>query len=86
MHSDDNSRATTGCFRLHSKYKNNMQPHNRKYGEIACIAITLIITLGNPIQINSSMEGVASAHAPTETVLRHTKYTQHVLNVRANQF
>lgn len=39
--------------------------------ENAYITITLIITLGNPIKINSAVEGVVNAHTSTE--LRHTQ-------------
>lgn len=73
--------------KLNSKYTNktNTQPHKKKMWENAYITITLIITLGNPIKINSSVDGVLNTQIPTHvqkessdmlrTQLRRTKHT-----------
>lgn len=61
----------------------------QKMGEIADITITPIITLGDPIKINSSMEGVPNTQTPTHThtnrAKTHKPHVENVLNVRANQ-
>lgn len=48
-------------------HKQHHATTQQKKGETAYITITLIITLGNPIKINSSMEGVPNTHTSSYT-------------------
>lgn len=88
MRSHANSSAKTRRFGAEQQVHTREHKHataQRKTGEIAYITITPIITLGNPIKINSSMEGVPNTHTHRNRGKTHQPHMANVLNARANQ-